>query len=81
MKSHQRPPVDITLILILYHYNSWKFLGFIDTDGCGSTDPGDPCLSRFSENDSNFYIYPVFIPQNIVGYFNTCNTIDNYNRF
>ena len=33
-----------------------KVLGFISTDGAGSTEPGDPYLSHFPGNCSNFSI-------------------------
>ena len=41
MKSNPRVTGDITLISIGYKYNSQKVLGFISTEGSGSTDPGN----------------------------------------
>ena len=45
MKSTTRVPGDIPLISIRVTYNSRKVLGFIATEGAGSTEPGDPYLS------------------------------------
>ena len=33
---------DIPRMAIRYKYNYMKVLGFIDTEGSGSTEPGDP---------------------------------------
>ena len=80
MNSPPRLPGDIPLMSIVYLYNFWKVLGFIDTEGGEIIDPGDPCSSRFPENYSNFYIHSVVLPLVLVRYFNTCDKIDNHNR-
>ena len=49
MKSNPRFPVDRPLLAIGYKYNSRKVLGFISTEGAGSTEPGDPYLSCFPD--------------------------------
>ena len=56
MKSTTRVPGDIPLIYIGVTYNSRKVLGFIATEGAGSTEPGDPYLPRFPEKYSNVSI-------------------------
>ena len=63
-----------------YKYNSRKFLGFIATEGGGSTEPGNTYLSCFPENYYNVYIRPVICPWVIGRYFNAFNSIDNHNR-
>ena len=47
MKSNPIVTGDRTLMEIGYRYNSRKVLGFIVTEGTGSTEPGDPYLSSF----------------------------------
>ena len=49
-----RPVVDIW-----YKYNSYKVLVFISMEGTSSTDPNQPYLSRYPENDYNISILPV----------------------
>ena len=80
MKITPRVPGSIPLLAIGYKYNSRKVLGFIATEGAGSTAPGDPCLSRFSDIYSNVSVCPVFCPHMVGRYFNACNAIDNQNR-
>ena len=46
MKSTSIVPGGITLMAIGYKYNSRKVLGFIATEGGGSTDPNEPFLSH-----------------------------------
>ena len=62
------------------NYNSRKVLGFIATEGTGSTEPGDPDLSCFPDIYSNVYVLPVVCPHLLGRYFNACNAIDNHNR-
>ena len=42
-------------------YSYRKDLGFIATEGAGSTYPGDPYLYRFPENYSNFLFSLLFV--------------------
>ena len=42
LKSTPIFPGERTLLAIGYKYNSRKVLGFIATEGAGSTEPGDP---------------------------------------
>ena len=42
LKSTPRFPVEIPLLDIGYKYRSRRILGFIATEGAGSTKPGDP---------------------------------------
>ena len=47
---------------IVYKCSSRKVLGYIDTEGAGSTEPGDPYLSHFPDIYSNVSVRPVVIP-------------------
>ena len=49
MKSTPRFIGERPLLAIGYKYNSRKVLGFVATEGAGSTKSGDPYLSRFPE--------------------------------
>ena len=49
LKSTPRFPGESPLLVISYKYNSRKVLGFIATERSGSTEPGDPYLSRFPD--------------------------------
>ena len=79
MESTPRFPVEIPLLSIGYYYNSRKVLGFISTEGAGSTEPGDPYLSRFPDIYSNVSVHPVVHPYFLGKNFNTCNAIYNHN--
>ena len=63
-----------------YKYNSRKVLGFIATEGSGSTEPDDPYLSHIPDIYSNVYIHPVIRPHLLGRYLNVNNAIDNHNR-
>ena len=80
LKSTPRFPGERPLLAIGYKYNSRKVLGFIATEGAGSTEPGDPYLSRFPGIYSNVSVRPVVLPHLIGRYFNACNAIYNHNR-
>ena len=71
---------EIPPLAIGYKYNSRKVLGFIATDGDGSTEPGDPSLSLFLEIYSNVSVCPVVLLHFLGNYFNACNAIENHNR-
>ena len=60
MKSTPIVPSGRPLRDIGYKYISRKFLGFIATEGAGSTEPGDPYLFLFPDIYSNVSIGPVF---------------------
>ena len=80
LKSTPRFPCETSLLTIGYKYNFRKVLGFIATEGSGTTEPGDPYLSRFPEIYSNVSVFP-FVRTHLLGrYFNTCNAIENHNR-
>ena len=51
---------DRPLMAIGYKYKSGKVLGFIDTEGSGSTEPDYPFLSRFPEIIM-FLFAPLFV--------------------
>ena len=80
LKSNPRFPGESPLMAIGYKYNSRKVLGFIATEGAGSTEPGDPYLSRFPDIYYNVPVRPVVRPHFLGRYFNACNAIDNQNR-
>ena len=80
MKSTLRFPGERPLLAIGYNYNSSKVLGFIATEGAGSTEPGDPYLSCFPDIYSNVSVHPVVRPHLLGRYFNACNAIDNHDR-
>ena len=79
MKSTPRVPGGIPLLYIGYKYSYRMVLWFIDTDGYGSTESGDPYLSCFTEIYSNVSVHPIVCPHLIGRYFNACNKIDNKN--
>ena len=80
LKSTQIFPGESPLLAISYKYNSRKVLGFIATEGAGSTEPGDPYLSRFPDIYSNVSVRPIVCPHLLGRYLNACNAIDNQNR-
>ena len=76
-KSTPRVPGGIPLIAIVCKYNFRKVLCFIDTKGAGSTEPGDPYLSCFTEIYYNVIVCPVVRTHLIGRYLYACNLIDN----
>ena len=80
MKRNPRFPGGIPLLDSGYRYNYRMVLGFIATEGAGSTSLGDTYLSRFPDNYSNDSVFPIFRPHFLDSYFNACNSIDNHNR-
>ena len=80
LKSTPIFPGESTLLAIGYKYNYRKVLGFIATEGAGSTEPSDLYLSRFPDIYSNVSVCPVVFPHLLGRYFNACNEIDNHNR-
>ena len=80
LKSTTSFPGESPLLAIGQNYNSRKVIGFIATEGAGSTGPGDPYLSRFPDIYSNVSVRPVVCPHLLGRYFNACNAIDNQNR-
>ena len=70
MKITPRVTGGIKLLAIGYKYNSRKVIGFISTEGAGSTEPSDPYLSRFPDIYSNVSVCPVFFPHLLGKYFN-----------
>ena len=80
MKSIKIVPGDRKLMSNKYKHNSRNVLVCIDVDGVGSTEPGDPYLSRFSNNYYNVSTL-TFVHTEFLGrYFNSYNVIDNHNR-
>ena len=80
MESTPRFPVEIPLMAIWQNYNSRKVLGFIDTEGAGSTEPGYPYLSCFPDIYSNVSDRLLVHPHLLDRYFNAYNAIYNHNR-
>ena len=56
-----RFPGESPLLAICYKYNSRKVLGFIATEGAGSTEPGDPYLSLSLRFILMFLFAPLFV--------------------
>ena len=69
LKSNPRVPGDIPLM------DSRKVLGFIATEGYGSTEPGDTYVSRFPDIFSNVSVGPVVLPHFLGRYLNFCNAV------
>ena len=67
------------LMAIGYKYNSREIIGFISTEGSGSTEPGDPYLSHFHNTFSSVSVQPLFCLPLLGRSFNACNTIYNHN--
>ena len=61
LKSTPRFTDKRPLLAIGYKYNSRKVLGFIATEGAGSTEPGDPYLSCFPEIIQMFLFAMLFV--------------------
>ena len=80
MNINTRFPAGGPLLEIVYNHNSRKVLGFIATEGDGSTEPGDPYLSRLLYIYSNVSVFPIVCPHLLGRYLNPCNTIYNNNR-
>ena len=59
MRSTPRVPSGLPLLEIVYKYNYGKIQRLIATEGAGSTEQGDPYLSRFPEIYFNVYVHPV----------------------
>ena len=51
---------EIPLLAIDHKYNSRKVLWFIATEWAGSTEPGDPYLSRLPDIILMFLFVPLF---------------------
>ena len=49
MRINPRVPGGIPILYIVYKYKYREVLGFITTEGAGSTEPGDPYLSRLPD--------------------------------
>ena len=56
MKNIPRVLGDIPIIPICYKYNSWKFLGFLDTVSDVSTNICDPYLYRFTDTSIKYIL-------------------------
>ena len=80
MKSTPRVSGGKPLIEIGYTYNCRKVLGLIANEGAGSTEPGDPYLSRFLGIYSDLDVGPVLSPHLLYRCLNACNAIENQNR-
>ena len=80
MNRNPRVPGDRPLMATGNKYNSRKVLGFIDTEGSGINEPGDPYLYLLTKNYSNVSIFPVVHTNVLDRYLNNCNEIDNHNR-
>ena len=59
LKRNLRVPGDRPLTAIGYKYIYRKLLGFIDNEGSGSTESGDPYVSCFPEFFSGVSVLPI----------------------
>ena len=75
LKSTPRFPGERPLLAIGHKYNSRKVLGFIATEGAGSTEPGDTYLYRFPVIYSNVSVCPVVCPHLLGRYCNAFNAL------
>ena len=80
IKITPRVPSVRPLLEIEYKYNYRRFLEYISTEGYGSTEPGDPYLSRFPDIYSNVSVCPIVLNNLLGRYFNACSTMYNNNR-
>ena len=60
--------------------HGYHIQGFTATEGTGSTDLGDPYLSRFSDHYSNVSFHLVVRTHVFDKYFNGFNEIDKHNK-
>ena len=81
MKSSLRVPGDRLIMDIGYKYISQKVLGFIATEGVGSTESGVPYLSRYPDNNYNVSINLFLCPHIIGRYLSECNEIDKMRQY
>ena len=72
-------PGEISFMAIGYKYKYFNVLGFIATEGGGSSKLGNPYLSFLPDNHSNVSICPGVCPCMIGSYFKACNEIYNHN--
>ena len=79
MKSTPTVPGGRSLLAIGYKCNYMKVLGFIATEGDGSTAPGDPYVSQFPDIYSNVSVYPIVCPHFLGRHFNACNAKEKHN--
>ena len=79
MKSNPRVTGGRKTMAIEHKYNYRKVLGFIATEGAGSTEPGYPYLSHYPDMYSNVYVRPVVCTHLLFRYLNSCNLIYNHN--
>ena len=61
-------------------YNYRKVLGFISTEGSGSTEPGDTYSSRFPDIYLNVSVRPVVHTHLLDRYLKVFNSMENHNR-
>ena len=80
MKIDPIVPGSRPLLSIGCKYNSRKVLGFIDIEGGGINEPGDPYVYYFPAIYSNVSVCPVVRHHFLGRCFNACNAIYNNNR-
>ena len=80
LSRNTKVPGESPLIAILYKYNPWKILSFVDTAGEGSTTLGIPYLSKCPDQFYNLSIRPVAHPHIMSKFFGLVNEVDSHNK-
>ncbi len=70
----------VNLIAMGYKYCKTKVLHFIMTEGCGSTDPGQPYIAKFRNRDGKLVKKHIARPKVLVEFFGVANIIDVHNH-
>ena len=70
----------VNLIAMGYKYCKSKVLHFIMTEGCGSTEPGQPYIAKFRNRDGKLVKKHIARPKVLVQFFSVANVIDVHNH-
>ncbi len=70
----------VPLIAMGYKYCKRKILHFIMTEGCGSTEPGQPYIAKFRNRDGKLVKKHIAPPKVLVQFFGVANVIDVHNH-
>ena len=71
---------EIDLCAVGYKYNSKKVMLFVFTKGAGHTEPGNPCVARWKDDNGNSCTRRVSRPEVCSKYFANCNAVDVHNQ-
>ena len=70
----------VNLVAMGYKYCKSKVLHFIMTEGCGSTEPGQPYIAKFRNRDGQLVKKHIAHPKVHVQFFAVANVIDVHNH-